>query len=150
VTVNNRRSKTVRKTISALVLTAAATAGLAAVTGSAQAQAGFTNGPYIPSTSVSFAGCSGEVQAGTSNSDGSVVARGWFTLNTSTRGLACQGWLQRRTNSSSPWGDISYTHVGSSGQTVGTDYYYDGAGYQVRVCVGDFLYSNSYSCGAGW
>jgi hypothetical protein len=128
-----------------------ASAGLAiGVTSSAQAETGFTNGAYISSTYVSFVGCSGQVQAGYSTSTGDTYARGWFTLNTSTRGLACQGWLERSTNGGSSWSDLSYTHVGAGGQTVGTDYYYDGPGYLARVCVGDFLYSNSYSCGGGF
>jgi hypothetical protein len=58
--------------------------------------------------------------------------------------------LERSTNGGGSWSDLSYTHVGGGGQTVGTDYYYDGPGYLARVCVGDFLYSNSYSCGGGF
>lgn len=139
------------------VATAAAAAGLViGLTGSAQAQDGYTNGSYVSSQHQSFAGCVGDLQTGTSTSNGSLYARGMFILNTSTRkdangnSLACQGWLQRSTNGGQTWSDLSYRHVGYGGVHAGTDYYYDGAGYLARVCVGDFLYYNSYSCGSGF
>jgi hypothetical protein len=121
------------------------------LTASAQAQTGFTNGAYIASTQVGFVGCTGELQEGWFTSTNKLYARGWFTLNTSSRGLACQGWLERSTDSGQTWSTVSGVHIGADGQTVGTDYYYDNdANYRARVCVGDFLYYNSYSCGAGW
>jgi hypothetical protein len=141
----------IKKNALRVLASSAAVAGLAlGMTGTAQAQDGFTNGAYMASTSVSFVGCSGEVQAGTSNSNGEVYARGWFTLNTSTRGLTCKGWLQRSTNGGSSWTTVSDIHEGFGGAVVGTDYYYDQGTDRVRVCVGDLDFSNSYSCGAGW
>lgn len=125
-------------------------AGVAAVTlvvglsTGAEAQDGFTNGSII--NSVAFVGCSGQLQEGFSTSTGDIYARALFGNDVSSRGLECQGWLERTTDGGSTWTTVSDIHLGAGG----TDYYYDAGGYEARVCVGDFLYSNSYSCAAWW
>ncbi|NUS13289.1 MAG: hypothetical protein HOY69_18115 [Streptomyces sp.] len=145
-----------RKTALRALGTAAAAAGLAiGLSGTAQAETGYTNGQYVTSQHQVFAGCVGDLQYGTSNATNAIYARGMFILNTSTRTdadgnyLMCQGWLQRSTDGGRTWTDISDVHVGYGGVHAGTSYYYDGPGYLARVCVGDFLYYNSYSCGSG-
>lgn len=127
----------------------AAAAGLFTATGgSAQAQDGYSDGDYQASTKAEFVNCGGEVQLGTSLSNGSLYARGGFTLNLSSRGRECWGWLERSTDGGHTWTTISGGHHGA-GVFAQTYYYYDGVGYLARVCVGDLLYDNSYSCGAG-
>src|SRR5690349_14095964 len=97
----------------ALGITAAA-AGLAVgLAGTAQAEDGYINGEYVASQHREFAGCIGDLQLGTSTANGHLYARGMFILNTSTRGLACHGYLQRSTDGGSTWTDISYDHIGS-------------------------------------
>lgn len=139
----------IRKSVRALAVGAAAAGLVAGFSGSAQAQDGYTDGLFQQSTLVEFVNCGGEVQLGVSNSNGHEYARGGFTLNLSSRGLTCKGWLQRSTDGGAHWSTISGVHSGYGGVLAYTDYYYDGVGYLARVCVGDLLYDNSYSCGAG-
>jgi hypothetical protein len=128
-----------------VIVAAGFTAGL---TGSAQAQTGYTDGSIR--AAVEFKYCQGYLQFGTSNTNGSTYARGVFYLPYSSRSLPCVGWVQRSTDGGSTWSDISDRHTTSGGSDVTTYYYYDGADYLARVCVGDFLHSNSYSCSPGW
>ena len=103
----------------------------------------------VEGTSVSFVGCAAVVHGG--DSGAGIYARAAFThLGTSTRGLPCVGWLQRRTfngTSWSAWSDISGYH---SAPDTSTGWYWDDTNYQARTCVGDFLAANSYSCGGGY
>jgi hypothetical protein len=142
-----------RKGAQALGIGLAAAVLALATGGAAEAQAGFTNGPYLSATSVSFVGCSGKLQEGY-NADGAVYARGWFTLPRSERNLPCIGKLQRSTDGGASWHQIGDDHVPdlTGGPTTqGTYYYYDdGPAYRARVCVGDWLHDNSYSCGGAF
>ncbi|WP_327289306.1 hypothetical protein [Streptomyces sp. NBC_01198] len=139
-----------KKKAARALATCAAALGLATgVTNSAQAQAGYTDGYVQLTTEVVFVNCGGAVQFGTSDSNGSLYARGVFTLNLSSRARECQGWLQRSTNKGASWTTISGIHHSANGEVQYTDYYWDSTGYMARVCVGDMLYSNSYSCGPG-
>lgn len=97
-------------------------------------------------TYQAFVGCEGWLDSGHEVGTGEAHVRGAFKLGPSTRGTTCKGWLERRTSSSAPWQRISDVHT-SSGTTY---WYYDGGTYQARVCVGDLLYSNSYSCEGYW
>ncbi|MFI1383167.1 hypothetical protein [Embleya sp. NPDC020886] len=95
-----------------------------------------------PATDTEFADCHGVVVVGQDQSLGSLYVRGSFFLPTSTRGLPCKGWLERSVNNG-PWTRIGDVHTNPSNST---GWYYNGDGYRGRVCVGDLLYSNSYSC----
>ncbi|MFI2611662.1 hypothetical protein [Kitasatospora sp. NPDC018619] len=97
-------------------------------------------------TYQSFVGCEGWLDSGYEVGTDEPHVRGAFKLGTSTRGTVCKGWLERRTDSSAPWQRISDIHTASDT----TYWYYDGGTYQARVCVGDLLYSNSYSCEGYW
>ncbi|WP_327289307.1 hypothetical protein [Streptomyces sp. NBC_01198] len=141
-----------KKAVRALATCAAALGLATGVTNSAQAEDGYTNGGYIADSYVSFVGCSAEIQMGTSNANGQEYARAWYYLRYSTRDQPCQGWMQRKKDSETTWTMIEGFTVAPSHdlQTVGTFYYYDGPGYKVRVCTGDRIYGNSYSCGEGF
>ncbi|WP_184733329.1 hypothetical protein [Streptomyces netropsis] len=97
-------------------------------------------------TYTSFAGCSGQVHKGYEQGSGTAYARGQFSLGTSTRGYACWGWLERRKDSSSAFERVSDYHTASDS----TGWYYSQDPVQSRVCIGDFLYANSYSCVGYW
>jgi hypothetical protein len=123
----------------ALASTATLTTGVTPASADSFLDYGRTEG-----TGVAFAGCQGWVHSGVDNANSLVYARAEFSLPTSTRGLPCMGWLERRTSSTAPWATVSGYHFGPD---TTTGWYYDMPPYSARVCVGDFLYSNSYSCG---
>ncbi|MFF0478556.1 hypothetical protein [Streptomyces sp. NPDC004284] len=108
--------------------------------------ASITNQGKVGSTYTEFVGCSGWVDAGFEEGSGTPYARGSFVLGTSTRDTQCKGWLERRESPSAPFVRISAVHTISDA----TAWYYDASPYQARVCVGDLLYSNSYSCVGFW
>ncbi|MFI1105828.1 hypothetical protein [Streptomyces melanogenes] len=127
-----------------------ATAALAsfALAASPAAAAGIITetGP-VASTYTPFAGCTAQVIAGADDAARELFGRAAFQLGTSTRGKPCQGWLERRFNSG-PWGQVGDKHTWPDTTTA---WYYAGnfdnpQSANVRACVGDFLYSNSYSC----
>lgn len=136
-----------RRIVTVLAATAlASTATLTTGVTAASADSIFDIG-RVSSTAVEFAGCKGWVHSGKNLDNNQIYARAEFSLPTSTRGLPCEGWLERRTYITDPWATVSGYHFGPD---TTTGWYYDAGTYTVRVCVGDFLYSNSYSCGASY
>ncbi|MFD5934742.1 hypothetical protein [Streptomyces sp. NPDC060333] len=139
------KSSSVLRTLAVTGVLVAATVG---GTGSSSATA---NGDIIfsgsaPGTYSEFVGCKGWVDMGHEVGSGTAYARGSFVLGTSTRGTVCKGWLERRTSPSNAFEQVSATHTASDV----TGWFYDGGDYQARVCVGDKLYANSYTCIGFW
>ncbi len=135
------------KNVSVLRMVAIASAMVAAAllgTGPASADSITYTGP-APYTYSEFVGCEGFVEMGRDDAQ-NPYARGSFSLGTSTRGTVCKGWLERRESPNSPFVRISAVHTVSDV----TGWYWDGIPYEARVCVGDLLYSNSYSCIGSW
>lgn len=126
----------------ALASTATLTTGVTAASADTIVDNGRASG-----TAVEFAGCKGWVHWGKNLDNNQIYARAEFSLPTSTRGQPCEGWLERRVYTTDTWATVSAFHYGPD---TTTGWYYDSGTYHVRVCVGDFLYWNSYSCGGSY
>ncbi|MCT9089658.1 hypothetical protein N4G70_12335 [Streptomyces sp. ASQP_92] len=101
----------------------------------------------VASTYTAFAGCTAQVIAGTDREAREHFGRASFQLGTSSRGKPCLGWLERRYRGQD-WGQVGDKHRWPDTTTA---WYYAGSfddpqSANVRACVGDFLYSNSFSC----
>ncbi|MFC0842164.1 MULTISPECIES: hypothetical protein [Streptomyces] len=125
----------------------AALASFALAASPAAASGVITETGPVASTYTPFAGCTAQVIAGADNAAREFFGRAAFQLGTSTRGKPCQGWLERRYNGGD-WEQVGDKHRWPDTSTA---WYYAGSfdapqSANVRACVGDFLYSNSYSC----
>jgi len=132
-----------RRIVTVLAATALASTATLTVGVTAASADSIVDFGRVSSTYTAFVGCQGWVHMGENIDTNQVYARAEFSLPTSTRGLPCEGWLERRTSATAPWATVSGYHYGPD---TTTGWYYDGTPYNARVCVGDFLYSNSYSC----
>ncbi|MFI5803255.1 hypothetical protein [Streptomyces sp. NPDC051561] len=132
------RLRQVLRPLAVLGATAALTLGVVS-----SAHADTINVSVVPvGGKAEFHGCYAKLQLGIRTSDQRQFARGQFVgMGLSTRNQDCVGWLQR--SNGNGWVKVSGDHYAADY----TAWYYDDHAYKSRVCVGDFLYSNSYTCG---
>ncbi|MFF7632936.1 hypothetical protein ACFZB9_07265 [Kitasatospora sp. NPDC008050] len=133
-----------RTTLRTLAVAIAGTGLLLGTVASAQATAPQQEHP-LDSTlrgSTSFHNCYAAMYSEV-NSVGNLVVQGVFALGVSDRGHACQAYLRRN------GAQLSGTHLGYP-ISQSTDWYYDGSPNTAEVCVGDFIYTTSYSCSTPW